>query len=133
EVVADVLNAALGVTEEYGPDAPPGSKAIEVATNRVQSGNLAYLFRIFGRPPRTTACDCERASEPALPQTLFLMTDQTVLGKITNGRLKKLLAAKATDADILEEFYLATLTRPPTETERAQVLGYVKGKKDHDA
>ena len=36
-----------------------------------RTGNVAYAFRIFGRPPRTTACDCERAMEPALPQKLY--------------------------------------------------------------
>ena len=36
EVVVDVLNAALGVAGDFGPDAPPGGRAIEVATNRVR-------------------------------------------------------------------------------------------------
>src|SRR5206468_12255035 len=36
EVLVDALNAALGVAGELGPDAPPGARAIEVATNRVQ-------------------------------------------------------------------------------------------------
>jgi hypothetical protein len=128
EQVVDVLNSALDVTENLGPDVPPGSKAIEVAPNRVANGNLAYIFRIFGRPPRTSACDCERASEPALPQTLFLMTDQQLLGKITSGRLRKLLAAKKTDAEIIDEFFLATLTRFPTAAEKEEALLYVRSK-----
>ena len=49
---------------------------IEVGSSRLQNPNLAYALRIFGRPPRTTACDCERAMEPALPQSLFRMTDR---------------------------------------------------------
>ena len=128
EQVVDVLNSALGVTENLGPDVPPGSKAIEIAQNRVANGNLAYIFRIFGRPPRTSACDCERASEPALPQTLFLMTDQQLLNKITTGRLRKLMAQKKTDAEILEEIFLATLTRYPTKDEKTQTLDYIRSK-----
>jgi hypothetical protein len=133
EQVVDVLNSALEVTENLGPDVPPGSKAIEVAQNRVANGNLAYVFRIFGRPPRTSACDCERASEPALPQTLFLMTDQQLQGKIASGRLRKLLSQKKTDAEIIEEFFLATLTREPTSQEKDKALAYIKSKPNRNA
>lgn len=133
EQVVDVLNSALEVTENLGPDVPPGSKAIEVAQNRVANGNLAYVFRIFGRPPRTSACDCERASEPALPQTLFLMTDQQLQGKIASGRLRKLLAQKKTDIEIVEEFFLAALTREPTPQEKTKALAYIKSKPNRNA
>src|SRR5262249_51787758 len=61
EVVVDVLNSALGTAEDLGPDAAAGSHAIEVATNRPRAAHLARVFRLFGRPPRTTTCDCERS------------------------------------------------------------------------
>ena len=50
EVVVDVLDSALGVPEDFGTDAPPGSRAIEVGSSRVHNANLAYAFRTFGRP-----------------------------------------------------------------------------------
>ena len=78
EVVVDVLNSALGVTENVGQGcAGRRSAPSRSAPSRVQNPNLAYIFRIFGRPARSTACDCERSMEPALPQTLYLMTDAT--------------------------------------------------------
>ncbi len=133
EVVVDVVNTALGVSEDFGRTAkelPPGSHAIEVGATRVQNANVAYVFRTFGRPPRSSACDCERAMEPALPQTLYLMTDSAVLGKLRNagGRLQKLLAAKKTDDEILDELFLATLTRPPTAEEKQAFTGYRAAK-----
>src|SRR5206468_1883607 len=64
EVVVDVLNAGIGVTENFGNDAPTGCRAIEVGASRVNNQTVNYAFRIFGRPPRTTACDCERAADP---------------------------------------------------------------------
>src|SRR5262249_15214510 len=121
EVVVDVLNAALGVSETYGPnDAPAGRKMIEVGSSRVQNANLSYALRIFGRPPRTTACECERTLDPALPQTLFRMTDQAVLQKITDrqGRLAQLLKTDKTDDQVVEELFLACLGRFPTPEER---------------
>ncbi|MCS6850359.1 MAG: PSD1 and planctomycete cytochrome C domain-containing protein [Gemmataceae bacterium] len=133
EVVVDVLNDALGVTEDFGSDAPPGARAIEVGASRPQNNSLAYVFRLFGRPPRTTACDCERAMEPALPQTLFLMTDQTLLSKLERSRLRNLLNANKTDDEILEELFLATLSRYPTESDKQLVAAYRAKKSDRRA
>ena len=134
EIVVDVLNCALGATENFGPEVPPDVKAIEVAPNRLQQNpNLANVFRLFGRPPRTSTCDCERASEPALPQTLYLMTDQGVLTKITDGRLKTLLASKKTNEEIVEELYLATLSRLPSAREKQRLTEYVAGRPNRQA
>ena len=74
--------------ERSGQDEAPAGH--EDGRGRRRAGcrtrNLAYAFRIFGRPPRTTACDCERAMEPALPQTLFRMTDPTLLAEAQRRR-----------------------------------------------
>jgi hypothetical protein len=120
EQVVDVLNAALGVEEKWSPDIRPGSKAIEVGPSQLQNPALNYTFRIFGRPPRTAACDCERAMDPALPQMLYLMTDQAILDKLRQpqGRLQKLLRANLGDDELLDELFLATLSRYPTAGDR---------------
>jgi hypothetical protein len=139
EVVVDVINAALGATENFGgaavnpnakvrvgKDVRPGSHAIEVGATTLQNPTVAYAFRIFGRPPRSAACDCERAMEPALPQKLYLMTDTNVLAKLQapTGRLQTLLKSDKSDAQILDELFLATLTRLPTATERQRFADY---------
>jgi Protein of unknown function (DUF1549)/Protein of unknown function (DUF1553) len=120
EAVVDVLNSALGTTEKFGPDVKAASKAVEVGASQLQNPALAYAFRIFGRPPRTSACDCERAMEPALPQRLFLMTDATLLAKFNDpqGRLQILVRTKGSDDEALDELFLATVTRLPNERER---------------
>ena len=120
EAVVDVLNGALGVEEKFGPDVKAGSKAIEVGATQLQNPALTYAFRLFGRPPRTTACDCERAMEPALPQKLYLLTDPNLLAKFNapDGRLQKLLKSSKTEEEILEELFLATLSRLPTQSDR---------------
>jgi hypothetical protein len=120
EVVVDTLNSALGATENLGPDTPPNARAIEVGASRIQNQYVMFMFQIFGRPPRASACDCERAMEPALPQTLFRMTDPSLLSKITSpsNRLQQLLKSGKSDAEVLDELFLATLTRLPTEAEK---------------
>lgn len=133
EVVLDVLNDALGTTEDFGPDAPAGARAIEAATNRVRAPYAARVFRTFDRPGRTSTCDCERPTGPALPQTLFLMTDTTLQKKLSGGRLAKLLAAKASDARVVDELFLATLSRPPTAREKTAALDRVSAAPDREA
>jgi len=126
EAVVDVLNTALGVTEKWGLEVRPGSKAVEVGASQLQNAALTYAFRIFGRPPRTTACDCERAMEPALPQKLYLMTDPTLLAKFNeaDGRLVKLIKTAQKDDAILDELFLATLSRLPTAKDRQNFADY---------
>jgi hypothetical protein len=103
---------------------------VEVGSSRLVS-SVAYALRIFGRPPRTTACDCERAMEPALPQTLFRMTDQNVLSKFIapTGRVRKLAQSKATNDELVEEAFLSTLSRLPKEHEKADALEHLKTAK----
>jgi hypothetical protein len=133
EVVVDVLDSALGCSADLGKDVPPGARAVEVAPNRVEDANLAQLFRVFGRPARTATCDCERSTEPAIPQTLFLMSDPTVLKKITDGRLKGLLAEKKSDDDVIDELFLATVSRFPSDMEKQAALDHLKGSADRRA
>jgi len=95
----------------------------------VQNANLAFAFRIFGRPPRTSACDCQRALDPALPQTLYRMTDPLLLGKLHKGLLQQLLASTKTDDQILEELFLATLTRFPSVAEKRHFAAYLEKRK----
>lgn len=132
EAVLDVLNDALGTKEDFGTDAPADARAVEVATNRVRAGYAARVFRVFGRPARTSTCDCERPSGPTLPQTLFLMTDPGLLKNLTGGRLAKLLTAKKSDARIVDELFLATLSRLPDDEEKKAALARVSDAPDRE-
>jgi Protein of unknown function (DUF1549)/Protein of unknown function (DUF1553) len=136
EVVVDVVDSALGVTENFGNDAPQGCRAIEVGASRLANGNLAYAFRVFGRPPRTAACDCERAMDPALPQKLYLMSDPSMVDRLratqAKGRLRELLQSGKSDAEVLEELFLATLTRFPTEEQKEQFAAHVASAKKRE-
>lgn len=131
EAVVDVLNSALGTDEKFGQEVKPGLRAVEVGAtqfgnNQQQGAQAAYAFRLFGRPPRTTACDCERSMEPALPQKLFLMTDPVLLAKFNEptGRIQTLIKSTKTDEELLDELVMATLTRMPTARERQHFAEY---------
>jgi hypothetical protein len=146
EVVVDVLGDALGMPEDFGKDAPPGKRAIEVGSVRLLSPDLSYALRTFGRGDRTLVCDCERGNEPTLAQTLYRMADFAVLhrlkgsvadGKVKGkpareGRLAKLLASNKTAEEILEDLFLATLSRFPTDAEK-QLFASYRAEKDREA
>jgi hypothetical protein len=71
---------------------------------------------MFGRSERVTACACERSGEVTMPQLLHLQNGDSVVRKIKadDGRLARLLQARASDDQIIEELFLATLARLPS-------------------
>jgi len=99
---------------------PPGTRAVEVWNNRLPSGFLD----IFGRPERKTVCDCERTMDTSLAQVLHLMNAPLVNDKIQSpiGRADRLARSELSSSEIVEELYLATLSRLPTTTERKTAL-----------
>jgi len=122
EVLIDAINRVTDCRGE-GKGAtdylvPPGVNAIAYPLSRSPSA-LRYTFRIFGRPIRAAMCDCERDHEPSLPQALYLLNDGEMLTKIRSakGRLATQLASEITDAQLIEELYLWTLGRGPTQRE----------------
>jgi hypothetical protein len=129
EQVIDAVAQATGVPPQFAAtDAPPGTRAIEVAPSRL-TGSDAYALTIFGRPQRQQNCDCERSSQPGLPQTLYLFNDSDLLSKVRKegGRLEKLLAEFADDGKLVEEMYLWALARWPREPEKAEAMKYLAG------
>jgi hypothetical protein len=46
-------------------------------TGLKKGGN--YVLGLFGKPARSTNCDCERSNEPSLLQTIYLRNDQSML------------------------------------------------------
>src|SRR5712692_6238956 len=114
EQMADALDFATGTREKY-PGLPLGTRAIQLPDSGVKS----YLLDVFGRPPRQVTCECERASQPNIAQALHLLNGDALNKKIANptGRIETLLKAKKTNEQIVEELYLATLSRLPDRDE----------------
>ena len=77
-------------------------------------------LKTFAKPKRASVCECERSSDENLAQALHTLNGDTIAGKVASkqGRVAKLLAAKKTHQQIVEELYLATLARMPTTGEQ---------------
>jgi hypothetical protein len=118
EVLADALAQTTGVPDTF-PGYPVGMRAIQLPDPTLKS----YFLTIFGRSERVTACACERGGDVTMPQLLHLQNGEAVVQKIRSGdsRLSKWLSEKKTDAQIVEEFFLTTLSRLPTSNEKTAV------------
>ncbi|MFM1801794.1 MAG: hypothetical protein RJA81_1146, partial [Planctomycetota bacterium] len=120
EVAADLVADAIGWKPDPRTmtDVPPESRAIEIPGNVVTQRDLSFQFRIFGRPPRSVSCECERAAEPALPQSLFLAGDDMVIRGIEQGPWADWAQDEEWgDSDLIEHAFLRTLGRAPTDRE----------------
>lgn len=119
EVLLDAVSQVTGVPEEFN-GWPRGYRAIQVWDNKLPSDFLA----VFGRPSRQTVCACERGTEPSIAQALHLMNSTNSMQKIVDrhGVAAKLAKSNMTPQQIIEELYLATLSRFPQPDEQAWML-----------
>ena len=103
---------------------PAGFRATQLSDGNIVSP--AAFLELFGRPPRDTCYENERCSEASLPQALYLVNSDHFEGKVARSeRIKRLLESKKTDAEIVEEIYLATLSRSPAEKEKNTAMAHL--------
>jgi hypothetical protein len=109
---------------------------ITTKRGRRQSASDGEKFlTAFGKPIRLLSCECERSEDTTLSQAFQLITGPLVNKMLSapDNRLGQLLAAGKTDAEIIEEFYLAALCRPPSPQERQRALDLIAQEKDRRA
>src|SRR5439155_3131379 len=116
QFAVDRRNAKQPVGEKY----PLGFRAIQLPDTQTDS----YFLKAFGRPDREKTCECERTAEPSVTQVLHIANGDTINKKLEakNNRISKLLAAKTPNEKIVEEIYLAGLSRFPTKAEKTKLL-----------
>lgn len=119
EVLLDAISQSTGVPEKFN-GWPEGYRAIQIWDNRMPS----YFFTIFGRPVRATVCECERSGEPSIAQALHLLNAPEIAEKIGHrqGRVRRLASSDLSPSEIIDELYLSTLSRIPTEAEKSLML-----------
>ena len=122
EVLLDALGQALGMPEDFR-HAPRGARAAQLPG--VQSGG--EFLKVFGKPGRLLTCECERSEATTLSQAFQLINGEAIRRKLgySGNILGKFIVGGRDDPAILEEVYLASLSRPPSPAERAATLAYV--------
>jgi hypothetical protein len=107
---------------------PAGTRAVQLPDGEV---NHVFL-KTFGQPGRELACECEREGDSNLAMALQLINGPTINDKMRapGNRIGKLIGQKKSEKEILEDLYLATLSRVPTADEVKPALEHVEKASD---
>jgi hypothetical protein len=126
EVLYDSIHQATGAKSRL----PGGVRAVALLDPGVKAPG--GFFELFGRPPRESACECERSSGVQLGPVLNLITGEVLNEALRDpgNRIAKIVAANKDNAKVVEELYLAILCRKPTAKELAVGLEALQGGDD---
>jgi hypothetical protein len=123
EVAVDALLQATA------NDATMAKVATDVSKRKIgqhpksnQARSIDFSLLIFGKPLRTTNCDCERQKDPTLLQALYVRNDEEMLAMLgrSDGWLAQVTKQKPTAEqvdELIESVYLRTLSRLPDNSE----------------
>ena len=89
-------------------------------------------MKTFGKPDRLLTCECERSESTTLAQAFQMINGETVRRKLEmhSNRIGKRLESGASDAELMNEVYLAALCREPTVAERHAVAAHLERARD---
>ncbi len=132
EVLLDGISQVTGVPTQFSEVSfrdgsraktdwyPLGTRALQLKDSAV----YAPFLTTFGRNERAIACECERSSEPSLVQVLHLSNGTTINEKLKSPHsiVAHWLKANTPSEKVVEELFLAALSRPPTPRETRALL-----------
>ncbi len=121
EVLLDMVTQATGVPEKFA-GVPAGTRAIELWDSKV----VHEFLKLFGRPIRATACECERNVEPSVGQVLHVLNSPALQDKLSHesGAVARLVRDLPEDRKLTEEMYLTVYARMPKADELASALDH---------
>ena len=129
EVVYDALKQVFAAESELD--------SVRADLDRRAVGHLSmrmsgtYAMNIFGKPARTSNCDCERSADTSMLQSIFFMNDPLVSQRLReSGWIKQTVeqSSRLDAADITSRFpvwiresFLRVLGRAPTDEDMDRV------------
>ncbi|MBL9152102.1 MAG: DUF1549 domain-containing protein [Verrucomicrobiales bacterium] len=133
EVLFDSVYAVTGSVPNI-PGAAPGVRAAQLADSQTDAkgGFLANL----GRPPRESACECDRQNDLQLGSVMSLLSGPAVAEAIGDPKnaIAQIVATEPDDKKLVEKLYLRILNRKPTAAEIAAVMENWSGiESDHQS
>jgi hypothetical protein len=126
EFRVDLRNETRGLGDKF----PLGFRATQLPDTRV----FSYFLKTFGRPDREKTCECERASEPSVAQVLHIVNGDTLNQKLAekDNRVARWLKENTPTEKIIEDAFLLSLSRRPTEAEKAKMIGAIESAEAKD-
>lgn len=134
-VLLDAISLVTGLDSELvagGKDGnkngvPPGTRAISVLPNDIECA----FFEAFNRNDRRGVP--EDKPQLTILRSLHRLSGETFTKDFASGRIGKLIDEERTDREIIEELYLASVSRFPTEreiTELTRMIGKQPTRKE---
>ena len=116
EVLFDSIHRVTGSLSKI-PGLPPGARAVQTIDSSVKVPG--EFLELLGRPPRESACECERSNAMQLGPILSLVTGPVINDAIKDpaNRIGKIVAAQKDDVKVVEELFVAILSRRPNAKE----------------
>lgn len=127
EALLDSIDYVTGAQTKF-KNMPLGTKAIELPDSNYGD----YFLATFGKPRRVSVCECERVPDENLAQALHTLNGDILASKITDakGRIATMLKAKKPYAEIMENLYMAALSRKPSAEELSALEKLLKESKE---
>jgi len=131
EVLLDAVYRVTGSSPTF-PGVKPGTRAAQLpdATVDLPSGFLANL----GRPPRESACECERSNDIRLGSVMSLLSGPAVSGAVNDPRneIAELVRNETDDRKLVQEVFMRVLNRPAADKEINSALSVMSDvEKEH--
>ncbi len=127
EALLDSLVQATGVPERFA-GVPAGFTAAQLPDGNVKSEFLS----LFGKPQRAEACECERDDSSNMLQALHLINGKSITARVASpqGRVAALVKQDLSDKQLIEELYLWSLARFPSDDEIRVSLAHFQAFKE---
>jgi hypothetical protein len=121
EQMMDAVAIATG-TKPRVPGLPAAMRSVYLADGMAEGGGSEFL-KLFGRPKRESACECERTSNVSLAHALNLINGPLISGTVVdaNNDITKLVKSEPDNRKVIDGIYYAVLSRPATDGEAAAI------------
>ena len=131
EVLFDAIYRATG-SQARLPGVPAGTRAAQLLDSNVKVPG--GFLDLLGRPPRESACECERSSGMMLGPVLAMVNGPVIGDAIRDpaNRINKLVASEKDDAKVIEGLFMSILCRPPSAGEAAAGLKLLRDPKSKE-
>jgi hypothetical protein len=115
EQMMDAVAIATG-TRDRVPGLPDGMRSVYAPDGVVEGSDF---LRLFGRPKRESACECERTNNVSLAHALNLINGPTISDAVANpgSKLVQLVQADPDNPKAVTQIYYMILGRPATAAE----------------
>ena len=124
EVLLDAIDGINGSATTFD-GLPQGGRAVQMRDHR----DDVYFLKVFGRPMGASVCECERAGDVSLAQSLHLLNSGDLYDRIAAGRARQLASdvdRQRPDGEKVVELYYDAFARPPRAAELGAATTYLR-------